>query len=715
MAQAQSGEAPPEDATLFRLLVDRVLDYAIFLLTPDGHVATWNAGAERVKGYTAKEIIGQSFERFYPAAAREAGRPARLLATALREGRVEDEGWRVRKDGTAFWADVVITALRDDSGHLVGYAKVTRDLSQRRVAEEQLRQSEQRFRTLVDSVKDYAIFLLSPEGRVLTWNQGAQHLKGYAPNEMIGESFSRFYTPEDRVAGLPERLLAQARANGRVEHEGWRVRKDGSRFWADVVITALFDEHGELTGFAKVTRDLSERRQAEQERSLRLAAEQTADRMQRLQAATAALAAARTPHSASLILAQVASEEFHAQAVAVALLTPDASALEIVETCGAAPMAVKAGDQLSPDDASLLAYAYRLNQALFVATRDDLAREHPELAPILARSKLGGWAVVPLALEKQTLGVVGLAFESTRSLGLDERGFLLALADVGAQAIDRARLFESELRARQVAEAAMRTQDEFLSLAAHELRTPVAAVKISAQMAERAISRDQIDTERTTRHLRNISKSSDRLGALIEDLLDVSRLRTGRLELRPKPLDVCQLMDEVVDRYRASQPAHEFTLKCSQSSTTIHADPLRLEQVLDNLFSNAVKYSPSGGLIEISQSSDSSGVTITVTDHGIGLPTGQEEQIFEVFRRAPNAAAQQIQGLGLGLAICRQLIEVHGGRIWATSPGEGHGTTLGIWLPKTDEESGTASELTPDLVSTDHDADRPVRRQKLRD
>jgi PAS domain S-box-containing protein len=272
-----------EDATLFRLLVDRVLDYAIFLLTPDGHIASWNAGAERLKGYTADEIIGHSFEQFYPDEARRAGLPQHLLSIARTDGRVENEGWRVRKDGSRFWADVVITALYDDAGELRGFAKVTRDLTERRAGEEHLRRSEQRFRTLIDSVKDYAIFLLSTEGTVLSWNQGAQQLKGYTPSEIIGESFERFYPPEGRATGLPQHLLSIARTDGRVENEGWRVRKDGSRFWADVVITALRDEHGELIGYAKVTRDLTDRRQAENDRAARLAAERAADRMERLQ------------------------------------------------------------------------------------------------------------------------------------------------------------------------------------------------------------------------------------------------------------------------------------------------------------------------------------------------------------------------------------------------------------------------------------------------
>ncbi|HEU4557618.1 MAG TPA: PAS domain-containing sensor histidine kinase, partial [Longimicrobium sp.] len=250
-----------EGGGLYRLLVESVQDYAIFALDPAGNILSWNTGAKRLKGYTRDEIVGRHFSIFYPPADLAAGKPAWELEVADREGRIEDEGWRVRKDGTLFWANVVITALRGPSGALVGFAKVTRDLTERRRAEEKLRESEERLRLLVHSVKDYAIFMLDPEGYVNSWNEGAQRIKQYSEEEIVGRHFSLFYPPESRA--MPARLLEIARREGRVEDEGWRVRKDGTRFWADVVITALRDARGELVGFAKVTRDLTERREAE--------------------------------------------------------------------------------------------------------------------------------------------------------------------------------------------------------------------------------------------------------------------------------------------------------------------------------------------------------------------------------------------------------------------------------------------------------------------
>ena len=260
----KSGESGTRQTSRFELLVQSVTDYAIYMLDPTGIVTSWNAGAERFKGYRADEIIGDHFSRFYTEEDRRAGMPARALETALNEGRFEAEGWRVRKDGTRFWANVVIDPIRDTNGEFLGFAKVTRDLSERRKAEEALRSSEERFRLLVQSVTDYAIYMLDPTGMVVSWNAGAQRFKGYVADEIVGAHFSRFYTDEDRKIGLPDTALDTAAREGRFEAEGWRVRKDGTRFWASVVIDPVRDPAGTLLGFAKITRDLTERRATQQ-------------------------------------------------------------------------------------------------------------------------------------------------------------------------------------------------------------------------------------------------------------------------------------------------------------------------------------------------------------------------------------------------------------------------------------------------------------------
>ncbi|MGO8101662.1 PAS domain S-box protein [Rhizobium leguminosarum] len=256
----------------FRLLVDAITDYAIYMLSPEGIVTSWNTGAQRFKGYKPSEILGEHFSRFYLEEDRAAGMPARALATAEEHGRFEGEGWRQRKDGSRFWAHVIIDPIRRPSGELIGYAKITRDLTERRAAERAIRQSEEQFRRLVQGVSDYAIYMLDPEGNVSSWNFGAERIKGYRPQEIIGRHFSTFYTPEDREAGVPEKALGIARAEGRFEREGWRVRKDGTRFWASVVIDAIRDEEGDVLGFAKITRDITEK--METQRALEQAREE---------------------------------------------------------------------------------------------------------------------------------------------------------------------------------------------------------------------------------------------------------------------------------------------------------------------------------------------------------------------------------------------------------------------------------------------------------
>jgi PAS domain S-box-containing protein len=248
----------------YRLLVDAITDYAIYMLDTEGHISSWNAGAHRFKGYTESEILGEHFSRFYTPEELAAGVPAKALATAEREGRFEAEGWRVRKDGERFWAHVIIDAIRDQHGQLLGFAKITRDLSERKMAEEILKRSEEQFRLLVQGVTDYAIYMLDPDGNVSSWNAGAQRIKGYEPHEIIGQHFSRFYTEEDRAEELPRKALETASRDGRFEKEGWRVRKDGTRFWATVIIDAIRTEEGSLIGFAKVTRDITDKRQAQE-------------------------------------------------------------------------------------------------------------------------------------------------------------------------------------------------------------------------------------------------------------------------------------------------------------------------------------------------------------------------------------------------------------------------------------------------------------------
>lgn len=264
MKPHQPPKPPLTDEQRFQYLIAGISDYAIYMLDPSGHITSWNAGAQRFKGYRSHEILREHFSRFYTPEDREGGLPARALAQALEYGKYEAEGWRVRKDGTRFWAHVVIDPIYDEERNLLGYAKITRDVTSRKLAEDALRESEQRFRLLVQGVTDYAIYMLSPEGLVTNWNVGAERIKGYSLEEILGSHFSRFYTDEDREGGMPQRALATAAREGRYEAEGWRRRKDGTRFWAHVIIDAVHGDDGKLLGFAKITRDLTEKKRTEE-------------------------------------------------------------------------------------------------------------------------------------------------------------------------------------------------------------------------------------------------------------------------------------------------------------------------------------------------------------------------------------------------------------------------------------------------------------------
>ncbi len=622
----QEGAVPNITEQHFRLLVESVRDYAIFLLDPNGHVVTWNAGARAIKGYTREEIVGRHISTFYTPEDRAAERPKRLLAAAAAEGRIEDEGWRLRKDGTRFWADVVITALHDPERRLIGFAKVTRDLTDRKAAEAQLReteqrlaatlssigdgvlatdesgrvttinpvaqrltgwpadealgrqidevfrivnehtrasvenpvarvlaegiivglanhtaliardgtehpiadsgapirdatgairgavlvfrdvteerraeealrQSEERLRLMIASVSDYAIFMLDAKGRVVTWNRGAERIKGYRENEIVGEDFSRFFLAEDVAAGKPAQELELAAERGRFEVEAWRVRKDGSTFWANVVVSAVRDATGTLVGFTKVTRDLTERRKAEDER---------------------------------LRLAQ--------------------------------------------------------------------------------------------------------------------------------------------------AQEAVRLRDEFLSIASHELKTPLTALQLQVQGALDRVTR--VD-ETVAGKLEKALRAGNRLADLIETLLDVSRIATGRLSLRPTTFDLADAAREVIEQLRdaANRSGSELTLRTDLPVVGTW-DRLRIEQILSTLVSNALKHAP-GTPVEVVVTRRDDAAVLEVRDGGPGIKGVDVSRIFERFERASSFA---YGGMGLGLYLTRELAIAHGGSIGVTNVERG-GACFTVELP----------------------------------
>ncbi len=520
MAREKSGdekEGLRQSEERFKLLVESVRDYAIFMLDPEGHVLTWNAGAERFKGYRADEIIGQHFSRFYPPEALATGVPAHELEVASKTGVFEDEGWRVRKDGTLFWANVVITAMRDETGELVGFAKVTRDLTQRRANEENLRRSEERFRLLIEGVADSAIFMLDPNGRVSSWNTGAERIKGYAASEIIGQHFSIFYPQEVKDSGWPDHELQVAAEKGKFVDTGWRLRKDGTSFWANVTITALRDDAGKLLGFAKLTRDLTEAKRVE-------------------------------------------------------------------------------------------------------------------------------------------------AMESANQ--------------------QREEMLDAERNARITAQRATRLKDEFLATLSHELRTPLSAILGWTQLLLRG--EKSRGPEEQKRAIEVIERNARAQVKLIDDLLDLSRVMTGKLRLELQQVSFTSIVEAAVDSAKPSADVKGIRLKAilgASSQDIISADSTRLQQVVWNLLTNAIKFTPKGGQVQVLLQRVNSHLELSVSDTGIGIPANYLPHVFDRFSQKDSSTTRTFGGLGLGLAICKQLVELHGGAIRAASLGEGKGATFSVQLP----------------------------------
>jgi hypothetical protein len=435
---------------------------------------------------------------------------------ASKTGSFEDEGWRVRKDGSLFWANVVITAMRNADGELLGFAKVTRDLTQRRIHEEELRRSEERFRLLVEGVRDYAIFMLDANGRIVTWNVGAERIKGYTASEIIGQHFSIFYPSDAKESRWPEHELQVAAEKGSFVDNGWRLRKDGTTFWANVTITALRDDTGHLLGYAKLTRDMTQTKRVE--------------------------------------------------------------AMELA------------------------------NQ-------------------------------------------------------------------------QREEMLDAERSARMAAQRATRVKDEFLATLSHELRTPLSAILGWTQVLLRGESPKGPDEQK--RAIEVIDRNARAQVQLIDDLLDLSRIMTGKIRLDLHQISFAGVVEAAMDSAMPTADAKGIRLKAILGATQdiVSADATRLQQVVWNLLTNALKFTPKGGQVQVLLQRVNSHLELSVSDTGVGIPASYLPQVFDRFSQKDSSTTRTFGGLGLGLAICKQLVELHGGTIRAASQGEGMGATFSVQLP----------------------------------
>ena len=536
-------------------------------------------------------------------------------------------------------------------------------------------QSAECLRVFIEAVNDYAIFFLGPEGRIVSWNAGARALKGYAANEIIGRHFSVFYTTEDREGGVPDHALHVAAEEGRFEEEGWRARKDGSLFWASVAITALRNESHDLVGFAKVTRDFSERRAIEESRS------RASDHLMRLSSVDAALSEAIDLVEVAEVIIDACLEAVGAASASVALAVEDGRELELVTEMGRGPAEVEewaafvraAGSSVSivggrercPIDARIpLCNVVRSRSPLWLRDPAEVQARLPEFAPLFTSCGHRAMACLPLIARGVTIGALRLSFTEDRSFDSEERMFLHSLAHQCALAVDRAQLYGEAVAARVLAERATNMRDEFLAIVAHDLGNPINIVGLWARIIlDGAPSGPEGETARSGAG--NIRDAARQMNMLLHDLRDVASLDAGHLAIRKQEGDVETLVTETVDSLAPLCLAQELSISGTAPSLRLSCDPNRVQQVLGNLVANAIKFTPKGGRISVEAVACGQEIRFSVADTGTGIPEQARARVFE--RYWQGKARTSTASVGLGLFISKGLVDAHGGRIWVES------------------------------------------------
>ena len=540
-----------------------------------------------------------------------------------------------------------------------------RDVTDERRSEDALRQSEEKLRLMIGSVQDYAIVMLDPEGNVASWSPGAEKMTGYSPKEIMGTHFSRLYAPEDVQSGKPARALEQTNEVGHFEQEEWRVKKDGSRYWASVVLSPIRGENGRIVGFTKVMRDMTERRRLDEELSRRAAqqaalvelgveAVRTRELQPILQKATETVTKTLGTDTSELLEVQCGGESFVVGACT---------------GCGADVMGrVMPIDCRSPAGLALASLEPVVVEDIGKETRfgrHDLLREQGIVC--------GVSVPIPDVGEKIPYGVFSTHARRPTSFTRDDVNFLQAVANVISSAVSRARaeeqLREAELASRAEREKAARAEqavherDVFLSVAAHELRTPLTALQLKLEGLERIIKNELSATSRPDAQGRFLDalRQTDRLSELVERLLDVSRIAAGRFEMHVEPVDLESVVHEIVDDFKekAAESKSEVSI-ATKGDARGKWDRRRLEQVVANLLSNALKYGEAKPIAITVEGRDSD-VRLRVEDRGIGIAPQDIERIFQPFERA--VPIEHFAGLGLGLYISQRIIEAHGGTL----------------------------------------------------
>ncbi len=659
----------------------------LIAFTAHRRILSANAPAEAFFGYGRHQLDSRPTDTIVPERFRQPDAPPQLATEDLTT--VEIPG--LRRDGSEVPTLWTYGFAPGPAGPM--FVMLVRNRVQLDDALEALRDSEERFRLLVEGVRDYAIFMLDAAGRVSTWNESAERIKGWPAPEILGRSYECFFTAEDRAAGAPSRLLATALAEGRVEASGWRVRKDGSRHEVESFVTALATRDGRPRGYAVITHDLSERMRA-RETERRLVVEQAAramaeaaeerarhaeQRIGRLHRIVLALSKAVTPREVATATMHECVTEFDAAGGAVYVRADHGDTLELLAQYGHPEEAAAQFRSLSVTLDGPLAYAVRSGEAVFYESFEAYAERYPALRGPMGAGDFGASVALPLVLRGSVIGVLGVRYKGVRRFDESDRSLLLTMAEMCSQALERSRLFAAEERARSEAEAANRAKDEFLATMSHELRTPLNSI-----LGWATILRQQSrEPRRLERGLEVIERNGKALAHLVSDLLDMSRIISGKLALRLTSVSLWDVVRAAADVVRPAAEGKGIRLivDVDPDLPSIAGDAARLQQVVWNLLINAVRFTPRGGRITVTGERRSSSVCLLVRDTGEGISPQHLPFIFERFRQVDSTTTRAHGGLGLGLAIVRHLVEAHGGSVEADSEGPGRGATFTLVLP----------------------------------
>ena len=690
-----NSEIAANSETQFRALFDFMPQLG-WTARPDGFIDFYNRRFFDYTGMTMEQMQGWGWQAVQDPA--YLPKVVERWQESLRSGTPFEMEFPLRRhDGAFRWFLTRINPIRDAAGAIVRWVGINTDVHDRTLA---AAQSEGRYRLLVDSIEDYAVFMLDADGLVASWNPGARRIMQYTDDEIVGKHFSIFLTDDDRRGGKSELELRTARAEGRYREESWRVRKDGSRFWANVTISPIRDEEERVIGFSKVTRDLTAQHEAEAER-IKLAEEQQARA-----AAEAAESHFRFLADASAILGSSLDYATTLQSLAK-LVVPqfaDWCGVDVLEGDRIVQVAVAHVDPAKVEmarewnarwepkltDPSGTANVLRTGlSAVYEEISDELlaagAKDAEHLA--LARAlKLRSAMSVPLTARGRTLGALSLvAAESDRRYTTADLPLMEELGRRAGIAVDNARLYDESQRSIAV-------RDEFLSIASHELRTPLTSMQLHVSGMQRQIKRPDMTMDKVGDKLVALDRHVGRLTDLVNALLDVSRASAGRLQLDPADVDLVAVVREVAARFQPDLANARSFLSMQLPESLVGCwDPMRLDQVVTNFLSNAVKYG-AGKPIEISVRSEGGRAILTVRDHGIGIATADQRRIFERYGRA--VSAEHYGGLGLGLWIVRVYVDAMGGSIHvASEPGRGSVFTVELPLAGAPASAGAAAEI----------------------